>query len=142
MKALLKILLILVIGFSFGTAANAQEDLYNKLNARLASLYKSGKTEEAIKVAEKALKVAEETFGEKHPYVSSSLNNLALLYTADAKFEKAEACYEKSLKIAEEHLAKNDPHIVNILENMIKCNEEMGKMEKVRLLEAKLDDIR
>ena len=142
MKALLKVLLLLAVGFSFGLTAGAQEDLYNKLNAKIADLYKNGKTEEAIKVAEKAIKVAEETFGEKHPYVSSSLNNLALLYIADTQFEKAEKTYEKSLKIAEELLAKDDPNIVNILENMIKCNEEMGKMEKVRQLEAKLDDIR
>ena len=142
MKASLKILLILLVGFSFGLTSSAQEDQYNKLNARLASLYKSGKIQEAIKVAEKALKVAEETFGKKHPYVSSSLNNLALLYIADTKFDKAEELYEKSLKIAEELLAKDDPHIVNILENMVKCNEEMGEMEKVRLLEARLEDIR
>ena len=142
MKILLKISFIMILAFSFTSTSGAQEELYNKLNKKLAVLYKQGKTDEAIKVAEKALQVAKKTYGEKHPYVSASLNNMALLYIAEGKYDKAEELCEKSLKIAEEILGKDSPHLANILENMVKCNDKMGKREKVETLEARLDQIR
>lgn len=141
MKTLLKFSLIAILFTAFALPANAQQDLYNKLNKKLATLYKSGRTEEAIEVAKKAVAVAEKTFGEKHPYVSASLNNLALLYISEGKYEQAEPLYEKSLKIAEEHLGKDNPQLANILENMVKCNEKLGQTEKAELLEARLDQI-
>ena len=142
MKTLLKILLIGFLATSFSLAADAQQDQYNKLNKRLATLYKSGKTEDAIMVAKEALQVAEKTFGPKHPYVSASLNNLALLYIAEGQYEKAEPLYERSLKIAEEHLGKDDPKLAGILENMVRCNEKLGKIDKAEMLEARLDQLK
>ena len=67
---------------------------------------------------------------------------MALLYIAEGKYDKAEELCEKSLKIAEEILGKDSPHLANILENMVKCNDKMGKREKVETLEARLDQIR
>jgi tetratricopeptide (TPR) repeat protein len=142
MRTLLKILLIVILAVSFTPAANAQQDLYDKLNKKLATLYKGGRTEEAIEVAKEVVQVAEKTFGEKHPYVSVSLNNLALLYIADGKYEKADELYERSLKIAEEYLGKDNPQLANILENMVKCNEKLGKIDKAEMLEARLDKIK
>ena len=93
-------------------------------------------------MAKEAVRVAEKTFGEKHPYVSVSLNNLALLYVSEREYEKAENLYEKSLKIAEELLGKDDPKLATMLENMIKCNKKLGRTEKAEMLEARLDRIK
>ncbi len=142
MKILLKISVIVILVTSFSLAAVAQEELYNKLNSRLATLYKQGKTEEAIKVAEEALQVAIKTYGEEHPYVSASLNNIALLYINEGKYEKAEALYERSLKIAEALLGKDHPQLADILENMVKCNEVLGKTDKAEMLQARLESIK
>ena len=142
MRTLFKILLIALLAIFFTTAANGQQDLYKKLNDKLATLYKAGRIEDAIDVAKEALQVAEKTFGENHPYVSVSLNNLALLYISEGQYEKAEGLYERSLKIAEEHLGKDNPQLANILENMVKCNEKMGKIDKAEMLEARLDQIK
>ena len=141
MKTFLKILFMVILATSFTLTADAQQEKYNKLNKKLATLYKSGRNLEAIEVAKQALQVAEETFGKKHPYVSASLNNLALLYIAEGQYEKAEGLYERSLKIAEEHLGKDNPQLVNILQNMVKCNEKLGKIDKAERLEARLDRI-
>jgi tetratricopeptide (TPR) repeat protein len=142
MKALLKISLIVILVTSFGFVSTAQEELYNKLNSRLAVLYKQGKTEEAIKVAEEALQVAIKTFGEEHPYVSSSLNNIALLYINEGRYEKAEELYERSLVIAEAILGKDHPQLAGILENMVRCSEELGQTEKAEMLQARLENIK
>ena len=141
MKTLLKILLIVILATSFTLAANAQQELYNNLNKKLATLYRNGRTLDAIEVAKEALQVAEKTFGEKHPYVSASLNNIALLYISEGQYEKAEVLYERSLKIVEDHLGKDDPKLAGILQNMVKCNEKLGKIEKAEMLEARLDRI-
>ncbi len=44
-----------------------------------------GQYEKGVKVAKKALKVAEKTFGPDHPYVATSLNGLGLLYYSQGK---------------------------------------------------------
>jgi tetratricopeptide (TPR) repeat protein len=142
MKTLLKILLIVVLVTSFGLVSTAQEELYNKLNSRLAALYKQDKLEEAIKVAEEAVQVAIKTYGEKHPYVSASLNNLALLNINEGRYEKAEELYERSLKIAEELLGKDHPQLAGILENMVRCNEKLGQIDKAERLQARLENIK
>jgi tetratricopeptide (TPR) repeat protein len=142
MKALLKISLIVILVASFSLASAAQEELYNKLNSRLATLYKQGKTEDAIIVADEVLQVAIKTFGEKHPYVCASLNNLAVLYINEGKYEKAEGLYERSLMIAEELLGKDHPQLAGILENMVRCNEKLGQMDKAEKLQARLVNIK
>lgn len=142
MKTFFKILLmVIILATSFTITADAQQEKYNSLNKKLAALFKSGRNLEAIEVAKEVIQIAEKTFGEKHPYVSVSLNNLALLYIAEGRYEKAEGLYERSLKIAEEHLGKNNPQLADILQNMLKCNEKLGKIEKAEMLEARLDRI-
>ena len=142
MRILLKILLIVIMATSFTLATNAQEEKYKALNKKMLTLYKNGRTLDAIDVAKEVLTVAEKTYGKKHPYVSTSLNNIALLYIADGKYEKAEEFYERSLKLAEELLGKDSPQLAGILENMVKCSEKLGKTEKAEMLEARLDNLR
>ena len=142
MRILLKISMMVILATSFTLTANAQPELYNKLNKKLEILFKNGRTDEAIEVAREAVLVAEKTYGENHIYVSVSLNNLALLYISDGKYEKAEALYERALKIAEEHLGKDNPQLAGILQNMVRCNEKLGKVDKVEMLEARLDRIK
>jgi len=141
MKTLLKILLTVLLLCSFSQVAHSQKSLYDNLNKKLAILFKKSQYSDAVKVAKEVLKVAEETFGKKHPYVSASLNNLALLYMAQGEYEKAESTYEQSLEIAEEILSKNNPQLINIMQNLIKCCEELGKYDKVYMLEDKIEDI-
>ncbi len=78
-------LLMLVIVESFALSADAQEKLWNELNEKVNILYEQGRYSEAVKPAEEALKIAENTFGPDHPNVAISLNNLATLYRLGLK---------------------------------------------------------
>ena len=142
MKTFLRIFLIVSLLSTFSTAVYSQKAEYDKLNKKLAALYKEGQYGDAIKVAEEAVQVAEKTFGKKHPYVSASLNNLALLYIAQGEYSKAETIYEQSLKIAEDILGKNHPQLIGILENMAKCCDELGEYDKAETLEERAQSIR
>ena len=64
--------------------------IWDELNTKSVTLYEQGRFPEAAKVAQEAVKAAEETFGTRHPNVATSLNNLAGLYEAQSKYAKAE----------------------------------------------------
>ncbi|MFC1493715.1 tetratricopeptide repeat-containing protein [Thermodesulfobacteriota bacterium] len=136
-----RILLIALLLITFPAVAYSQKASYDQLNQQLATLYKKGQIDDAIKIAEKALKVAEDTFGEKHPYVSASLNNIALLYMAQREYEKAESYYEKSLKIAEELLGENHLRLIDTLEKIAQCYEELGKYDKADSVKDRIENI-
>lgn len=142
MRLLIKVLLMTLLISSFTITIQAQEALYNKLNSQLATHYKNGRYSKAIEVAKQALEVAEKTYGENHPYVSASLNNLALLYTTKSNYKEAELLYERSLKIVEDIRGKHDPNLIPILKGLIKCCKKLGMAEKAAEYEKRLDDIR
>jgi len=54
------------------------------LNTEVLELYNAGQYDRAVNVATKALHTAETTHGPEHPDVAVSLNNLALVYHAQA----------------------------------------------------------
>ncbi len=142
MKPFFRVLILIISISAFTTAAWAQKDLYDKLNSQVAQHFKKREYSIAIPVAKQALEVAEKTFGKNHPYVSASLNNLALLYMAQTNYKEAEPLYERSLKIVEDVGGKKHPQLVPILENLVKCSEELGHTEKAYEYEDRLRDIR
>ena len=77
---------MVVLVVSFTIAAQAQETLWNELNAKVIALYHQGRYSEATKIAEEALTVAEKTFEPDHPLVALSLNYLALLYQVQGRY--------------------------------------------------------
>ncbi len=63
--------------------------------------------------------------GKEHPYVATSLNNLAALYDSQGKYSEAEPLYKEALDIAERKLGKEHPQTIifrNNLEGMQKRN--------------------
>jgi tetratricopeptide (TPR) repeat protein len=53
---------------------------------------------------EQCLEVARERLGLEHPFVATSLNNLAYLYKSQGRYAEAEPLYQEALKIAEGQL--------------------------------------
>jgi len=98
-------------------------------------LYRAGKYDRAVLVAQKALEVAEENFGKEHPYVAVSLNNLAELYRNrgdhfDSKkrgdYFKAKLLYRRALLILENELGSNHPYVGLILNNLAELYRNQG----------------
>lgn len=58
---------------------------WRRLNVRLVGLYQQGWYSEAARLAEELLDVAEKHFGSSDPRIVESLNNLALVYYAQAR---------------------------------------------------------
>ncbi|MDA1106461.1 MAG: tetratricopeptide repeat protein, partial [Planctomycetota bacterium] len=62
-------------------------------------LYRAGKYDRAVVVAQKALQVAEQNVGPDHPHVAASLENLAALYRATKRIKEAEPLEQRAAKI-------------------------------------------
>ncbi len=89
---LLAALLCLVVwpGTTQGQSSELM-DAYNQFN----ELYAQGRYEEAFPYTEQALKLGEQEFGLDHPTTASLLNNLAVLYEAQARYAEAEPLHKR-----------------------------------------------
>ena len=142
MKKLLTPILIMMLITSFSTVVHADRAEYKKLNQRIALLYKNGKFLQAIEMAKKVIKVAEETFGADNAYVISSLNNLALIYFQSEQYENAKLTYEKALTKTENLVGKTHPNNIKILENIKKCCKKLGKTTEIAEIDSRLETLR
>src|SRR4051812_2317858 len=88
----------ILVTFGGHTHATAE---WEQLNEEVGSLYQQGEYSRATAVAKKALQTAEQTLDPNHPDVATSLNSLALLYTAQAQYTQAEPLLKRSLAIFE-----------------------------------------
>jgi tetratricopeptide (TPR) repeat protein len=106
------------------------------LNQEVMDLYRAGKYDRAVVVAQKALQVAEQNVGPDHPDVATSLNNLAELYRTQGDYAKAEPLYKRSLAISEKALGPDHPDVATSLEHLAvlyratKRNAEAEALEK------------
>ena len=60
----------------------------------------------------------EKALGPDHPEVATSLNNLAVLYSAQGKYAEAEPLYKRSLAIHEKALGPDHPDVAISLNNL------------------------
>ena len=118
MRKIAVLLLFLVPILPPWAGANDLLDEANALNGKVIELYYSGRYEEAIPYAERALQIREKALGKEHPEVASSLNNLAALYKATGRYAEAEPLYVRALQIREKALGKEHPHVAASLNNL------------------------
>lgn len=93
--------IVLLLCNLFPPSVLGNEALWSELNIKILRLYQHGEYQDAVKVATKALEVAEETFGTDHPKVAVSLNNLSTLYRIQGRYTEAEPLYKQALTIKE-----------------------------------------
>lgn len=64
---------LVVLSLWPGYPAQAQQGEWKKLAQETESLYREGRYPQATARAKQALRVAEDTFGQEHPHVATSL---------------------------------------------------------------------
>ena len=83
--------------------------------------------EQALPWLEQCLHIAETRLGSDHPYVATSLNNLAYLYQLQGRYSEAELLYVRSLQIREEQLGADHPNTAQSLNNLAELYRAMGR---------------
>ncbi|MEL4894569.1 tetratricopeptide repeat protein [Crocosphaera sp. Alani8] len=61
--------------------------------------------------------ICQKRFGEEHPDVAQSMNNLAKLYHSQGKYEVAKPLYEQAIKIFETVLGNSHPWTITVRNN-------------------------
>jgi CHAT domain-containing protein/tetratricopeptide (TPR) repeat protein len=88
------------------------------LHEQVGQLYQQGQYEQAIKAAERLVKLARRHLGKDSADYASCLNDLALLYNKSGREAEAERLYRQALTIYRATLSQDDPSLATLLSNL------------------------
>ncbi len=108
-----------------GTTHGQSSEFIDSYN-RFTQFYNQGRYQEALRFAEKALRLGEYEFGPDHPITGLLFNNLAALYQAQGRYAEAEPLYQRSLAIREKALGLEHPHVATNLNNLALLYQAQG----------------
>jgi tetratricopeptide (TPR) repeat protein len=128
------VLLALALWILACPASQSDDDEFNLLNQQVQTLFKRGKYQEAIPIAEKAAKLAKRVYSPQHTYTARSLNNLGVLYQATGQYAKAERLLQQALRIRQKVLGPENPDTAASLNNLGDLYREMGEYAKAEPL--------
>ena len=144
LTALLAIFLTACDGGNGSVVGEGPITEWEVLTSEVMKLTNSGDYTQGVKVAKRALQVAQQNDGPDHPNVAMSLSNLAELYEALEEYAEAEQLYKRSLEILEKEFGQDSPFLVNTLCNMASLYTHLGRedeaqrvMERANSIQAK-----
>jgi tetratricopeptide (TPR) repeat protein len=117
------------------TASQSDDDEFNLLNQQVQTLYKQGKYQEAIPLAEKAVELAKRVYGPEQRNTATRLNNLAELYQAMGDYPKAEPFLQEALRIRQKVLGPEHPDTAASLNNLALLYWATGEYAKAEPLD-------
>ena len=82
---------------------------------------------EAELLHQQSLKVYQSQLGSDHPFIATSLNNLAGLYQAQGRYGEAESLYKQALAIWRSHLGTHHPDTASSLNNLATLYRSQGR---------------
>ena len=133
---------IIVFILSFSALSYADEKEWDELTDRAIELYRTGHHKEAVTVARRALKSAEELFGPDDLKVVGSLDDLATYLHATGNNSEAERLYRRALAILDEKLPPDDPYLEIFLNYLYGFYNKIGKPEEAAKLKERARSIR
>jgi len=101
---------------------------WQQLNQQVFQLYHQGQYATAASLAEAGLSLAQQLFAHDHPYVTSSLNNLARLYQSQGRLPEAEPLYQQALAIRQRLFAHDHPYVASSLNNLGGLYQSQGRL--------------
>ncbi len=103
------------------------EEKIRKLNELTVELHQRGEYGQAVIFAEQALNLTRHLWGDEHPHVATSLNNLAGIYKAQGRYTEAEHLYEKALNLRQHLLGGEHPDVTASLNNLALLYHDQGR---------------
>lgn len=71
-----------------------------------------------------------QAFGNDHPEVAKTLQQMAKIYHSQAKFDQAEPLYKRALEIREKCFGHQNPEVASTLNNLGKLYSDQGRFEQ------------
>lgn len=110
----------------------APQVTFGLLNEAARFLMRSGHFQEAKDFLDRALAIAREVFGDKHPNVSGIVNDLGRVHKRLGNVGEARQFFEWALGIDEPIFGQNHPHVATIVNNYGMCVMADGDHETAR----------
>ena len=82
---------------------------------------------QALPWRKQSLSAARKRFGDEHPNVATSLNNLALLYDSQGRYSDAEPLYIGALSMRKRLLGDEHPSVASSLNNLAELYRSQGR---------------
>jgi tetratricopeptide (TPR) repeat protein len=117
----------LIVAVLVCTPAHSQSGEATDLNRRALELYRAGKADEAIPLAQRALEMREKALPTGHPDIAESLNNLAFFYHVQGRLAEAEPLHKRALEMREKALPASHPDIAQSLNNLGLLYQAQGR---------------
>jgi CHAT domain-containing protein/Flp pilus assembly protein TadD len=105
-----------------------------KVFSEFPRLYRAGKYDEALQLAERGLEIRERVLGREHPVVLAITNNLAILFQLIGDYTKAESLFQRTLNIKEKALGPEHPDVARLLNNLAFLYKLRGDYTKAESL--------
>ncbi|MGJ3250119.1 MAG: tetratricopeptide repeat protein [Elainellaceae cyanobacterium] len=83
---------------------------------------------------EMCLEVVSDRLGDEHPYVATSLNNLAALYDNQGRYSEAEPLYQQALAMSQRLLGDEHPDVATSLNNLAALYDNQGRYSEAEPL--------
>jgi len=122
-------------------AACAQETSWEEYNDAGLEAIEQARYAEAEELYLAALKEAE-SFGEQDTRLATTLNGLALLYTAYGLYAEAEPLYHRAVAIGEKALGPEHPYVATVLKNYADLLSKTDRNAEAERLEERARAIR
>ena len=111
---------------SFFELKMVEEKEWNELSEQVFMLYHQGRYSEASELAERAVQVAEKTFGPDHPNVAQSLNDLAEIYKAQGRYAEAVPICKRIVAVVARLLGPDHLHMATAILNLATLYRAQG----------------
>ncbi|CAK9087156.1 Nephrocystin-3 [Durusdinium trenchii] len=98
----------------------------DSFGSRALNLFRQDRFNDALPLASESAAIQKRLLGTDHPDYATSLNNLALLYTAMGDSAQAEPLYQQALEIKERVLGTDHPDYATSLNNLATLYDSMG----------------
>ncbi len=121
-------------GFALQLAEAIGEPAWELLNQRVVQLSNAGQYAQAVTLAEEALTLARQLWGEEYPNIATSLNNLAGLYESQGRYAEAQPLYQQALEINKRLFAGDHPSVATSLNNLAYLYESQGRLAEAQPL--------
>ncbi len=106
----------------------ADSTVARTIDVLVQSLWQRGQTggQEDHRMAERAVKLKEKSFGSGHTEVASSVNNLAILFAVGGEYAAARTQFERALAIYEKRLGPDHPNVARVLMGLANVLGDIG----------------
>jgi len=124
-------ILILVISLLVGQTQSPELVEAGQLSEQVITLYKEGKYDTALPLAERALALREKVLGPDHLSTADALANLAQVYMAKGRRKEAKAYYQRAISIREKNPGGDNRVLGFLLERYVCLVAEEGQKDEM-----------